>query len=485
MAQSLDLYVCSRGQGELGSLALEQGLAKVHQVVRHLPNRRVVMRAEWQGQQVFIKAFLGGQAQRYAARDLAGVQVFQQHGILTPRLLHQEYSAAHQVSVLVFEQVNHAQSLSDYLLQCKPYQTLPVMTHLMAVLAQHHEAGLLQQDMHPENFLLQVHGQAMQIYSLDGDSVRRPHKLSRRAALHNLATLLCKLDVLLVDSLLSAALALYAQKRGWQPFSPSQTRSFKALMRRIRLQTMSDFADKKVFRNCSDVRVVCAPPFHLALANAYPVAPSAIPEAIQHAFVNPQYLKQGNTCTVLGGSLAHQPIVIKRYNIKNFWHGLSRGLRRSRAAYSWSNAHRMRWLGIATPAPVALLERKVLGWQCEAYYLAEWVEGESLRNIQETASLSVAADRLAQLFYRWHLVGISHGDCKADNFKYQQQQWWVLDLDSMRQHQNSALALRAHVRDLKRLFANWQASDRLYNVMLSAFVKRYQDSRPLQLAGLL
>jgi len=488
--QQQDLQAWSLGRLPFGNgrLQLAQGQAQVQQVVRRLPARRLVMRAHWQAQQVFIKAFLGADAERYAQRDLAGVKRFQQAGILTPRLLHQEYSARYQAYFLVFEQIHSAQSLTDYLRDCQPSQSLSVFKQLMKVLAQHHQAGLLQQDMHPNNFLLRLHKQSQQIYSLDGDSVCATRAISCRRALHNLATLLSKLDILLVQKYLTEALAEYAQSRAWPPFTSAQEQSFKTLMRQIRLRTLSAYADKKVFRQCGDVRVLHAPPFHLALSSAYPIEPASVPQAILQSMAAAHYLKQGNTCTVLRGELAQRPIVIKRYNIKHFWHGISRGWRRSRASISWSNVHRLTWLGIATPAPVALLERKILGWQCEAYYLAEWLDGISLRHLTQQAdapAIALAAQHLADVFYRWHLLGISHGDCKADNFKYLDQQWWVLDLDSMRQHANEAKALRAHVRDLKRLFANWQASDRLYNVMLSAFVTRYQDPRPLQLAGLL
>ncbi len=69
-------------------------------------------------------------------------------------------------------------------------------------------------------------------------------------------------------------------------------------------------------------------------------------------------LKNGNTCTVWATDVADQRLVVKRYNVKNFWHGLKLTTRAGRAFLSWDNARKLLAHGIATPRPVAVVRIK-------------------------------------------------------------------------------------------------------------------------------
>lgn len=485
--QESTLLAASLGQKDRFVLQLDIGNLRVTHVVRRLPNRRVVMRGLMDGREVFIKAFLGKGAERYAMRDMQGAKLFQQANVLTPALHHYEKSDRYQAWILVFEAVKQAMSASDYFSAQTQSKRLILLQQISFTLGQHHQAGLLQHDMHPSNFLVQTFSRGIKVYSLDGDGVSHQRQLGDTQCMHNLATLLCKFDVLQVNQHISVCLQSYAQARGWNPFSDNQLKEFIGLMRRIRLDMLSQYAGKKVFRNCTDVSVIKKSSFVMRLSNHFPVNDANISMSLHHAFSQANFLKQGNTCTIVRYRLNNIEVVIKRYNIKNFWHAISRGLRSSRAAFSWSNAHRLKLLGIPTGQPVALVEKRRLGWQMQAYFIASFVDGVSLRELPTQANkleIKRAAEALAALFYRLHLIGLSHGDCKSDNFKYDQQCWWILDLDSMQQHSSEKRASQAHIRDLKRLFANWKADDTLYNVMLSAFAKRYGNDPVLRMAGL-
>lgn len=488
MTQSInELLAASLGANTEFDLHLESGCLRVLDIVRRLPQRRVVMRCQWDGQQVFVKAFLGKSAERYALRDMQGVERFQQAGILTPAFYQHEKSLRYQASILVFEAVQQASNVTQFFSKADSAQRAAMLRQLSVTLGRQHRAGLLQNDMHPNNFLVRSLPNAMQIYSLDGDGVRYINPLGDQQALQNLATLLSKFDVLQVLEVLPLCLQDYATERKWPVFSQGQVDDFIRLMRRMRLKMLADYADNKVFRRCSDVSVEKKWPFVMRLSNRQTWHSERLLQALPVAFDQANYLKQGNTCTVVRYAFADQSVVIKRYNLKNFWHALNRGLRRSRAAISWGNAHRLSILGIATGQAMALIEKRVLGWQMQAYFIAAYVDGISLRDLStkfNPEQVSQAAQALADLFYRMHLIGLSHGDCKADNFKFAQQHWYLLDLDSMQQHLSEKRALQAHIRDLKRLFANWKADDSLYNVMLSAFAKRYGNDPVLQMAGL-
>nr|BFE91984.1 hypothetical protein GCM10020185_25200 [Pseudomonas brassicacearum subsp. brassicacearum] len=67
--------------------------------------------------------------------------------------------------------------------------------------------------------------------------------------------------------------------------------------------------------------------------------------------------KTGGAASVGKVEANGRTLVIKRYNIKNFAHWLKRFWRPSRAWHSWREGHRLAFLGIATPKPLALLEK--------------------------------------------------------------------------------------------------------------------------------
>jgi tRNA A-37 threonylcarbamoyl transferase component Bud32 len=181
-------------------------------------------------------------------------------------------------------------------------------------------------------------------------------------------------------------------------------------------------------------------------------------------------------------------LVIKRYNIKSFWHGVARALRQTRAAASWANAHRLTLLGIATPKPIALIEQRYFGLRGKAYFISEYLEAPDAEMFfeqqQEQATRAHAIHNVVILFYRLYLLKISHGDMKATNMKLLDGLPWLIDLDSMRQHDWDRFALKAHVQDLKRFMKNWQDEPSLYNAFIKEFFAVYADPLPLRFAGL-
>jgi tRNA A-37 threonylcarbamoyl transferase component Bud32 len=170
-------------------------------------------------------------------------------------------------------------------------------------------------------------------------------------------------------------------------------------------------------------------------------------------------------------------------------HAIGRLFRKSRAAISWSNAHRLTLLGIATPKPIALLEQRRLTWlRGKAYFLSEFVDAPDVKNyFTLTTNKERRAESVKQivlLFYRLYLLNISHGDMKASNIKVLDNKPMLIDLDSMRQHQWSFFAQNAHVRDLRRFMQNWKDDASLYNAFIKTFNVIYEDHAPLISAGI-
>lgn len=466
-------------------LRLDDGsLLQVEAVVRRVPAKRVVGRGVLNGKPVYAKCFIGPRAAQYAARDKRGATWLAEAGLATPALLLESAIVQQGASVLVYEAISA--SNAEQVWQATPEdQRLPLAMRLVEAVAAHHRAGLLQTDLYLKNFL--VDGDA--IHTLDGDGIRRLSGLGRRGKrLNNLAVLLSKLDVAPIGAWVPALLQQYASVMNEPPpeFSEMQRR-----ITRFWQQEMQDYA-RKVQRTCTDVRTLSTATGYIAINRLYdsPGLHAALlaPDALLDG-PGISRLKSGNTCTVAATEIDQRKLVIKRYNIKSFWHGLGRAWRPSRAVVSWANAFRLQLKGIATPVAVAVMERRRWGFRQEAYLLTEFVDARDAveffadHGMPDTVR-SLVAQRIAQLFYQLYCLQLEHGDFKATNLLIQDQKPLLIDLDSMQQHACKRSFLRRHVRDVKRFFRNWRSDLVTRQLLMSAFKTVYTDTRVLQRAGI-
>ena len=458
------------------------------ETVRHIPGRRIVCRGLWQGQAVYAKIFLGVKAHHYAERDKQGMLALAENGISTPRLLHAGTDVSGSAGVLVYQSIENSISAEAAYaaLPAESALRLQLAKNLVTAVAEHHRCGLMQTDLYLKNFLLQ----GERIYTLDGDAIRSlPRLFKERAARNNLALLVSKFDVVEANAWLGELLHVYARER-----HRSDVPSVRDMQRRvadIRRRVAEKYASRKVFRECTEIKAFHSFERYLALTRALgsPQLEQALKtpdELLGEAQL--ERLKSGNTCTVAVAEIDGRKIVVKRYNIKSLWHGLSRALRQSRAAISWSNAHLLKMHGIATAAPIALLEKRRGPARQQAYFLAEFVDAPDASaffadsKVPKEDQVKVAAET-ARLFWKLNLLQISHGDFKASNVKIDQGRPLLIDLDSMQQHRCRWKFERKHVRDLRRLMMNWRQDARTKNLLFNAFREFYRDPRLLQRAG--
>lgn len=440
---------------EVDHLILEDGsvLSELH-LVRRVPGKRDVYRAIWQDQNVYAKVFIGKNHAYYAKRDLSGVQWLADAGIETPPLLMQGKIQGGWAQVLVFQAIQHAQNAEEVWRNSNDSTRFELAQRLVTVLARHHWAGLIQTDLYFKNFLVQDET----IYTLDGDGMRRLSWLFRkRQRLVNLATLFSKMDVL-DDQWIPELYRLYCKQLNVD-CDVSDQLVVQLQTQKIRSRMASAYADKKVFRTCTDVKVSKRFDQFLAVARDFAFG-SVSPEFLDSLLANRQInLKNGNTCTIAKAMIADREVVIKRYNIKNFWHGLNRALRPSRASLSWANAHRLMISEVATPRPLALLEQRFGPLRRRAYFLSEYVEApDALQFFAASVSAEdkeIAAANIARLLYRLYLFRYSHGDFKASNIKVVNLEPVLIDLDGMRAHRCLGWFERRHIRDLQRFMQNW------------------------------
>jgi tRNA A-37 threonylcarbamoyl transferase component Bud32 len=150
-------------------------------------------------------------------------------------------------------------------------------------------------------------------------------------------------------------------------------------------------------------------------------------------------LKNGNTCYVSRLTWSGRDIVIKRYNHKGFIHSLRHTIKGSRARRAWIHAHRLGMLKIATPKPLAYIERRRGSLVWRSYLVTEYVQGQEFCYFLEDGSLSEedhskATHQVVDLLDKIGKFKISHGDLKHSNILITKNGPTITDLDGMKVH---------------------------------------------------
>lgn len=449
---------------------------EVRDVVRTVPGKRLVCRCIWNAQNVYAKIFVGKNAERHAGRDARGVTWLSQAGIATPALLCANALVDRPAKVLVFAEVADAMNAEQQLPTLEASQKLEFAGLLVQEVAAHHRHNLIQTDLYLKNFLIK----ANVVYTLDGDGIRQLSGFCRkRRKLANLATLLSKFDAL-DDRWVKDLYARYCIYAGLLNKAADEDR-LSCLTQEIRQSQASAYADKKVFRNCTDVKVSQTFDSFKAIASGFGIK-NIDARLLDTFLVKPERnIKNGNTCTVGIAQLANKKVVVKRYNIKNFWHGLNRAFRSSRAAQSWANAHRLLISNIATAQPLALVEERWGVLRRRAYYLSEYVDAPDVSHFfAQCASAEdklIVARQLAALLHKLYLLKYTHGDFKATNIKIVDLKPLLIDLDAMQAHVAGGLSdwgfKRRHIKDIKRFIHNWDNERQTQELMKQALSAEY------------
>jgi len=165
------------------------------------------------------------------------------------------------------------------------------------------------------------------------------------------------------------------------------------------------------------------------------------------------YLKyqEGEPTTVAIVTLDGRPFVLKRYNLKGFWHGLKRLLQRNRAWRTWKNSLYLEAQGVATPKAVAVAIKYWGPVRREAYFIAEYVRG--LSGYEVFFKRSYTADELekiirhvGKLLKKLYAARVSHDDFHHNNMVFLNGVPVLLDLDHMRIHRSDSLWFRYNFR---------------------------------------
>jgi tRNA A-37 threonylcarbamoyl transferase component Bud32 len=434
------------------------------QILRFLPEKRCVVKGQWQDRTVLVKLFQHPTAaRRHWQREKQGVESLVDAGIPTPELLYAGELTDH-TPVLVFEFLPQAQNAAEYWQQCNSEnEHLDLLKRLSLTIAQLHQQGIWQQDLHLGNFLLD----ADHVYTIDGDGIRGqagPAPLAQASSKENLALFLAQISPQ-YDHLFPDVIATYTQQRrldsaDWQDVL---TRQLPICRKKRR-----DSYVKKSFRTCSEfIRCRQRGQVTLYRRDAPPGLIQQLLDAPDQLIAQGKPLKLGNSATVVLLETKEGNWVVKRYNIKNLWHAVKRCLRPTRASVSWGNAHRLKISGISTPSAVAMVEKRFGGLRFTGYYVCEFTSAPDALSYFSSPQPSAeekhqTAQQFADLFTIFHRLGIYHGDCKATNFLVEKTTPWVIDLDAMCEFNSREQFIRHYRRDRDRFLRNWDDQPELY-----------------------
>ncbi|MCJ8205325.1 lipopolysaccharide kinase InaA family protein [Pseudomonas sp. RGM2987] len=437
-------------------------------LLRVLPGQRYVGAGVWRGRPVLAKLLVGSKAARHFQRELQGVRLLAEQGLTTPLLLADGLKDG-EGGWLLFELLEDAESLGDAWKQVEHLPLLAdeqaaVLAEALGAIAQLHSKGLWQEDLHLDNLLR--HGG--QLYLIDGAGIRAEtagQPLSRQKVLENLGVFFAQLpkslapfnEELLVHYLLGNA----------EHALPME--ALQKQIDKVQAWRLKDFLEK-VGRECSLFSVRRGAFGLRAIRREEEAAMLPVLEQADALLDQGHLYKTGGAASVGKVQVSGRSLVIKRYNIKSFAHWLKRFWRPSRAWHSWREGHRLAFLGIATPKPLALLERRFLWLRRGAYLVTEHLSGPDIierfapyvESGEAPESELLALDRLFADLIRER---ISHGDFKGHNLFWQHDRWALIDLDSMCQHRTQASFAPAYARDRARFMRNWPQESALYRVI--------------------
>jgi tRNA A-37 threonylcarbamoyl transferase component Bud32 len=429
-------------------IALADGsLLYLERWLRILPGKRLTAIGEWRGRKVLAKLFVAERnALRHWQRECDGLHALQAANIATPSLLASG----------TLEEGGHY-VLTEFLHDARPPVVIDpaTLTPAFRQLGLLHRTGLLQEDAHLDNFLLRNDA----VLVVDGAAIRPLHGEDDRLA--NLALLFAQLPAGIYPDQQDALLSAYICGAGKPTAHSAQ---LAALIRQTQQHRLSDYLDK-CLRDCTLFKSARRTDrfFSMVRAEAKMLVPlMQDPDAwIETGTL----LKRGSTSTLARISVDGRALVIKRYNIKGPGHALSRCWRPSRAWHAWVAGHRLDFLGIATPHPLVLVERRFGPLRGKAWLVTEYCPGERLWNFLERHLDAPPEDALAaiqQLFTRLATLRITHGDLKAANLLWHEGKLSLVDLDDLQQHDSDAAFQRAWRKDRARLLRNWPTASTLY-----------------------
>lgn len=437
------------------------------EVVRIIPGKRLVAFATWGNQEVAVKLFYEkGKAKRDALRDIFGSETLTQANVPTPKLLYKGVAdKKKKIHVLIYQKIVDAKSIETLWLEKKnARELLPLLQAVVIELATQHVMGILQIDLHLKNFLVTE----KHVYTLDGGKISRfDHPLDKKTSMTYLALFLVQLGVGVSD-LQKELFLFYAKSRGWL-LKPADIRFFEKMMLQNHKERTRRYS-KKIFRTCTAFKKLSRFNRSIMYDRNYesPEFLKLLEKPEQYLQGAVSFLKKGNSATVAQINIDQRQFVMKRYNIKNFFHWCRRAFRPSRAADCWRLSQHLYSAGVATAKPIAFIENRLFGLRFRSYFLMEYIKGPHLGEFYNQTELnethhSMAGNVIALLNNLTELK-MTHGDLKKTNILIENERPVLIDLDGMKEHRSRFKLRAALKKEIERFMRNWQDNPQVYEL---------------------
>lgn len=448
----------------------DDAILNIDTVLRILPGKRLVAIAEFNQERIVAKLFFSKKHALYhAKKETQGAQNLAKMKIPSPNLLTTILSKDKTVHILLFQHLANADNLYT-LWQEKPSIDVlyPVLQQMTQEIATQHVLGVLQQDIHFKNFMLTPH----KVFTLDGAQLTlHSEKLNKETSMRHLALFFSQMGVGF-EEIQQQLFLYYAKLRGWL-IKPKDIKEFFFLIRDANRARWKRH-EKKIFRESSLYAVIKSKSFMGMQTRTFPKEMRAMLENPEEFFAKEHIvLKRGRSATVIRVRIGDHDWVIKRYNIKNFFHRIKRAFSISRAKKSWYHSQKLDLFGIAIPKPIAFIEKKHFFFKSQSYFISEYVEGYNLNKIKEDLPQDdQLIKNISHLLKQLSLIECTHGDLKDSNIIINAKTPLLVDFDGTKEHATLMSLRKETLKDWQRFLKNFVELPLLKNAFYQALFKK-------------
>jgi tRNA A-37 threonylcarbamoyl transferase component Bud32 len=448
-------------------LPLEVGVLRCQKLLRAIPGTRLVIIGEWQQKPVLAKIFLKPlQGWLQLQRLQRGASALIATGNPTPPILYLGRIKRFKVCIVLFEFIEGLPFNEAFNGAILLFERWILLRQFVETLAKQHEAGIEQTDLHFKNFLWAKN----KLYSLDTGSICvRRTPLSEKKSLLLFASMLAQFSQMDTNCK-SKAITWYFQTRGWLK-TPKLLRYLDRQNARRQRKRENDLRTK-LFRTSTKFASEKNNERFWVCDRRY------LNDELLTFLKTPDYLflsrymhiiKEDSTTTVGVIQIGEQWFLVKRYNMKNFWHRLKRAITKTRAAKSWENAQRLLFRGIRTPQPIAIIENRWGIFKGVCYFISAYVPAMTATEYFKPYQFDLAeggriAEQILEVLQTLTIEKIFHGDLKATNILINGEGIWLVDLDAMRFYRTNIYFKRRAIKDKTRFAKNWQGQPLLKNL---------------------